>query len=120
MLVDEQPPGYPELAAFLESDTEHLAFRGFNYLRTRLLLEQQEGLIRLEWELDETDKADHAGDASQNRDLRNRVRDKTRESPAFKRSQDEIFESLYNQLERYGAYDRLLRKSTWRLDHDLN
>ena len=47
--------GYPNLAAFADSDESFMVYRRFGYLQSRLLLEKQNDLRRLEEELDRLD-----------------------------------------------------------------
>ncbi len=52
------PQGYPKVAAFLDSDDNFMLYRRFGYLQSRLLLEKQDDLRRLEEELDRMDRKD--------------------------------------------------------------
>jgi hypothetical protein len=54
--VEECPKGYPQLAAFLDSDENFMLYRRFGFLQARLLLYKQDELSRLEFRLDELDK----------------------------------------------------------------
>jgi len=54
--VWECPRGYPNLAAFLDSDENFMVYRRFGYVQARLLLEKQDELRRLEQKLDSYDK----------------------------------------------------------------
>ena len=56
--VQDCPKGYPLLAAFLDSDDNFMIYRRFGYLQARLLLEKQDQLRRLEWDLDLMDEED--------------------------------------------------------------
>jgi hypothetical protein len=58
LAVQDCPKGYPLLAAFLDSDDNFMIYRRFGYLQARLLLEKQEQLRRLEWELEVLDEND--------------------------------------------------------------
>ncbi len=49
--VHSTPRGYPKLAAFLESDDNFKIYRRFGYLQSRLLIEKQNDLQRLEIKL---------------------------------------------------------------------
>ncbi|KAF2470786.1 uncharacterized protein BDR25DRAFT_32466 [Lindgomyces ingoldianus] len=53
--VNDSPKGYPNLAAFLDSDEGFTIYRRFGYLQSRLLLHKQEELRRLEKRLDRMD-----------------------------------------------------------------
>ena len=94
--------GYPRLAAYLASSTESLQFRGFSYLRVRLLLEQQDELRRLENELEEVDNHDGSGPSEQKRYLCNRRADRrARKHKEPNRSRTEIFADIYEKMRRY-------------------
>jgi len=54
--VNEYPRGYPNLAAFLDSDESFMIYRRFGYLQARLLLDKQDELRRLEERLGEMDE----------------------------------------------------------------
>lgn len=64
--VQDCPDGYPLTAAFLDSDDNFMIYRRFGYLQARLLLEKQEQLRRLEWDLELMDEKDKE---AQSRDL---------------------------------------------------
>ncbi|RFU34107.1 hypothetical protein B7463_g2216, partial [Scytalidium lignicola] len=50
--------GYPNLAAFLDSDENFMLYRRFGYIQARLLLSKQDQLRALEEDLDKVDKDD--------------------------------------------------------------
>ena len=54
--VNDHARGYPNLAAFLDSDRGFTIFRRFGYLQSRLLLDKQEELRLLEEKLSKLDK----------------------------------------------------------------
>ncbi|KAF2186441.1 hypothetical protein K469DRAFT_706409 [Zopfia rhizophila CBS 207.26] len=54
--LNDCPKGYPNLAAFLDSDEGFTMYRRFGYLQSRLLLDKQEELRVLEKKLDRMDK----------------------------------------------------------------
>ena len=56
--VQECPEGYPQLAAFLDSDDNFMVYRRYGYLHARLLLKKQEQLRQLEEALDNMDNDD--------------------------------------------------------------
>ncbi|KAL9079221.1 MAG: hypothetical protein Q9157_001890 [Trypethelium eluteriae] len=56
--VESCPRGYPNFAAFLDSDESFMVYRRFGYLQSRLLLEKQDELRKLETTLDEWDERD--------------------------------------------------------------
>jgi hypothetical protein len=49
------PKGYPSLATFLDSDENFMVYRRFGYIQSRLLLEKQDDLQKLENKLDKYD-----------------------------------------------------------------
>ena len=57
-IANEYPPGYPRLAAHIDSETNTHLYRRFGYLRTRSLLYLQDELICLERRLRDMDVAD--------------------------------------------------------------
>ena len=56
--VDDHPEGYPQLAAFLNSDENFLLCRRFGFLHSRVLLYRQDELHQLETRLLALDQAD--------------------------------------------------------------
>ncbi|KAF2268848.1 hypothetical protein CC78DRAFT_510082 [Lojkania enalia] len=50
--LNDSPKGYPNVAAFLDSDEGFTIYRRFGYLQSRLLLSKQEELRRLEVKLE--------------------------------------------------------------------
>lgn len=55
-IVNKLPRGYPNLAAFLDSDESFMIYRRFGFLQSRLLLEKQDELRQLEEALDHMDR----------------------------------------------------------------
>lgn len=58
--IDDHPKGYPQLAAFINSDECFLMCRRFGWLNSRVLLYRQAELADLEETLLEMDKEDNA------------------------------------------------------------
>ena len=56
--MDNFPRGYPNLAAFTDSDDSFMIYRRFGYLQSRILLEKQDELRSLEQQLDELDASE--------------------------------------------------------------
>lgn len=54
-IVNDHPKGYPNLAAFLDSDEGFAVYRRFGYLQSVILLQKQEELRVLENELQENE-----------------------------------------------------------------
>jgi hypothetical protein len=69
--VEDCRTGYPNLAAFLDSDESFMIYRRFGYIASRLLLEKQDEMRQLEEELDMLDRHDETNhpDRIQTRDL---------------------------------------------------
>jgi len=113
-VLEECPNGYPRAAAFLSSEVNFTAFRGFKYLHVRLLLEKQQDITLLERELDDLDKTDYQDEEGANpkgkRRLRNRSFDKRtpRHDNDEARSRQEILDDLHIKLLEY---DELLLKT---------
>ncbi len=57
-VVDEAAEGFPQLAAFLNSDNSFAVFRRFGQLSSRLLVQMQVDLTDLEKKLHALDNAD--------------------------------------------------------------
>jgi len=112
-VLEDCPIGYPRLAAFLSSEVNFTAFRGFKYLHVRLLLEKQREVTLLEQELDHLDEADGFIDDSNkkgNRRLKNRSFDvrTPREDDDEARSRGEILSDIHKKLLEY---DEILLKA---------
>lgn len=60
--VEQHPPGYPRLAAFVDTDPNFKIYRRFGTLRNRIGQQKQYELARLERKLDELDQKDHDDD----------------------------------------------------------
>jgi hypothetical protein len=56
--VETCPPGYPNVAMFLDSDESFMMYRRFGCLQSRLLLSKQAELRLLEKKLEKMDKFD--------------------------------------------------------------
>jgi predicted phage tail protein len=54
--VNDCPKGYPNLAAFLDSDDGFAIYRRFGYLQSRLLLNRQDELRALEVKLNRMER----------------------------------------------------------------
>jgi hypothetical protein len=60
--VERHGKGYPDFAAFMDSDDAFLIFRRFGYVQCRLLLQKQDELRTLEEQLDDMDDEGRYGD----------------------------------------------------------
>jgi hypothetical protein len=56
--VEDFPPGYPRVAAFIDSDIDTVLFRRFGTLHARALLYKEVELTDLESRLDQLDRED--------------------------------------------------------------
>ncbi|KAF2140473.1 uncharacterized protein K452DRAFT_288561 [Aplosporella prunicola CBS 121167] len=56
--LEDNPQGYPRLAAFLDSDDNFMIYRRFGYIQSRLLLDKQNELQTLERALERIDLAE--------------------------------------------------------------
>lgn len=78
--MESCPEGYPNLAAFLDSDENFMLYRRFGYLQSRILLHKQDELRALEEQLDRLDRKD-AADPKTRRLLQSRDLDDNSNSP---------------------------------------
>lgn len=99
LLVDSCPEGYPQLAAFLDSDENFMLYRRFGYLQARILLHKQDELRALETKLDTLDKKDNEHQDTK-RYLKSRDRDDKRKDSKRKALLHEI-EIVYKE---YGTF----------------
>lgn len=110
-LVESCAKGYPQAAAFLSSDRNFSLYRGYGFLRARLLLAHQQELAWLEEELDELDE-DHARDPEKEIRLRSYNADVTAQAAEAaeseqgtenkQRSRQEILGEIKSKLAAYG------------------
>jgi hypothetical protein len=106
-VLEDCPNGYPRLAAFLSSESNFTAFRAFSYLHTRVILEKQADLARLETELDDVDESDETTKTGKRR-LKNRDFDKREPRSDELRPRTEILRDIH---ERLLEYDEILLKA---------
>ena len=99
--VESCPKGYPNLAAFLDSDENFMVYRRFGYLQSRLLLEKQDELRKLEKKLDLMD--DH--NKTVNPTLL-QMRDLTEEEGAAPRKA--LFTQIEERFREYSMHHRWL------------
>ena len=97
--VDDHPEGYPQLAAFINSDENFTIARKYGYLRTRVLLYRQDELSVLEKKLialDDDDKENGRQLA-----LRSRKNDEeTDKDPVYSRKA--LMQRIDDKLKEYG------------------
>ncbi|KIW30876.1 uncharacterized protein PV07_02568 [Cladophialophora immunda] len=96
--------GWPRIATFVDSDPNFMIYRRFGWLRTRLLLYQQDVIREMESRLDYQDMQD-AASAGTRRYLSNRDGDDMR-TPAVRKA---LFQELDSRLKAY--VDDLLARS---------
>ena len=96
--VENCPRGYPNLAAFLDSDEGYMVYRRFGYIQSRLLLAKQDDLRILEHQLDRLDAAEEANRPSNcmTRDLR----------PADAAPREELLKKTEEKFREYGKLRR--------------
>jgi hypothetical protein len=94
--VESCPKGYPNLAAFLDSDENFMLYRRFGYLQSRLLLHKQDELRALEEKLDLLDKRDDGNPETQ-RFLRSRDLDDKSGRP-----RKALLEAIETKFKEYG------------------
>jgi len=91
--VNSHPNGFPQVAAFLNSDDSFVIFRRFGRTSCRLLLHLQAQIHRLEKELDDLDSADASpGSTTSYRLLTSEHR------PEYDTKQIELFQQLQEKV----------------------
>jgi hypothetical protein len=96
-IVESCPEGYPQIAAFLDSDENFMLYRRFGYLQSRILLHKQDQLRALEERLDRLDQADN-NDEKTRRYLKSRDLDDKRNGP-----RTTLLETIETKFKEYGA-----------------
>ena len=103
LTVDDRPKGYPQLAAFVNSDENFLIARKYGFLRSRVLLYRQDELSVLEKDLirldaDDEEKREFA--------LHSRKRDEeTDKDPLYSRKV--LIQKIDDKLKEYGQHQLL-------------
>lgn len=103
IIVDDHPRGYPQLAAFVNSDDNFLIARKYGFLRSRVLLYRQDELSVLEKDLialddDDKEKREIA--------LTSRKHDEqTDKDPIFSRKV--LIQKIDDKLKEYGKRTNL-------------
>lgn len=96
--VDDHPKGYPQLAAFVNSDDNFLIARKYGYLRSRVLLYRQDELSVLEKDLIALDTDD---DENRPLALQSRKHDEqTDKDPVYSRKV--LIQKIDDKLKEYG------------------
>jgi hypothetical protein len=96
--VESCPEGYPQTAAFLDSDENFMLYRRFGYLQSRIILHKQDELRALEERLDRLDQKDDE-DEKTKRYLKSRDLDDKRNGP-----RRELLETIETKFKEYGAF----------------
>lgn len=98
-LVDDHPKGYPQLAAFIDSDENFLMCRRFGFLHSRVLLYRQDELSKLESNLIEMDQLDQEECPLA---LRSRKTDDARDDIEEQYSRKTLINQIDAKLKEYG------------------
>jgi len=100
-VVDDYPPGYPQLAAFLNLDPNFPVYRRFGTLRHRLMVHKEVELMKLEQNLNEMDKADWTERRHRLQSIRRDHEDATKEGKE-QSEREKLIDEIDKKLERYG------------------
>lgn len=98
-VVSDSPPGYPNLAAFLDSDEGFMIHRRFGFLQSRLLLEKQEELRDLEKKLEKMDKKEAKDDERWPRTIK--------PAAILRESRTKLLTQIEEKFCSYGTFDLL-------------
>ena len=100
LIVDDHPKGYPQLAAFVNSDENFLIARKYGFLRSRVLLYRQDELSVLERDLIKLDADD---EEKREFALHSRKRDEeTDKDPVYSRKV--LMQKIDDKLKEYGQH----------------
>lgn len=97
--MEDHPEGYPQVAAYQNSDSSSALFRRFGNLHARSLLYKEVELTDLEAKLAELDREDNSKDDTEWRIAHSIHHDDGKNNEARKALMSEI----YQKLEVYGA-----------------
>lgn len=100
MEVDSYPRGYPEFAAWANSDQNFTVYRRFGTLRSRLILHRQFELATLEKKLLELDKRDEQTNRYRITSLKDDRND-------HKSARTVLIDDIDRRLEHYGELQSL-------------
>lgn len=100
--MDDYPEGYPQSAAFVNSDDTFANVRRFGRVSSRLLLHLQNELTALEKQLDDLDKEDAADEIMEKR-LRG-----FEHFPGWNADQTDLITKIHAKYSQYGEYTRPL------------
>lgn len=96
--VEDHPQGYPQLAAFANSDSNFLMCRRFGFLHNRVLFYRQDELSQLENRLLQMDKFDQKDNPEV---LKSRMLDDNDDDPQFSRKV--LIQKIDEKLRDYGC-----------------
>lgn len=101
LLVEKYPWGFPKLARFLDSDDNFMVYRRFGTICSRLLLNKQDEISKMEGVLQSMDKADER--AGNGKYLMSRTLDVERDDiPEFwPESRPQLMEKLEKKFLEY-------------------
>ncbi|MCJ1349443.1 hypothetical protein MMC31_007683, partial [Peltigera leucophlebia] len=97
--IDGHPEGYPQLAAFIDSDESFLMCRRFGWLNSRVLLYRQDELVKLEETLIAMDDDDTAYDGGKT--LKSREEDDGRKDIEEQVSRKTLINQIDTKLKEY-------------------
>ena len=106
-IVDDHPEGYPQLAAFVNSDENFLMCRRFGFLHTRVMLYRQDELASLERQLVLMDEEDVDLDPLA---LKSRDRDDQRPEQPSRKS---LIQIIDDKLKEYGMFPAGVRSEEY-------
>ena len=98
--VDDHPKGYPQFAAYINSDDNFLIARKYGFLRSRVLLYRQDELAVLERDLINLDE-DDAENEDQKIRLSSRKTDEEQDTDPVN-SRKVLIQKIDNKLKEYG------------------
>lgn len=101
ILVDDHPIGYPQLAAFVDSDENFLMCRRFGFLHSRVLLYRQDELSYLEKNLIDMDELDKQELPLA---LKSRKTDEQRDDIEEQYTRKHLINTIDQKLKEYGIF----------------
>lgn len=109
--MEECSLGYPRVAAFMDSDDNFMIYRRFGFLYSRLLLDKQDELRRIERDLDSIDERDANGSESARKCLQSRSKDDSNNDVDDAYTRRALLQKAERRLYTYGengAQDSIL------------
>jgi hypothetical protein len=110
--VHELADGFPQLAAFLDSDDGFMIYRRFGFLHTRILLWKQDELREIEQSLEQMDREDARGDEDARRCLKSREDDICRTDRQGRSKRHELLQNGEKIIKEYGECHCCFMNST--------